>query len=70
MKYLTLEQLRELCLQYDQQHDVWPESKFEGLSVYGFVAAKLGSKKEEDEDKWDTEILERKVEQVIDEGHL
>ena len=70
MKTLTLNLLKELCLQYDTENDVWPGSKFEGLAVFNFVAEKLGKSKQIEEDKWDDELLTQKVNQSMDKGEL
>ena len=69
-KTLTLDLLKELCLQYDTENDVWPGSKFEGHAVFNFVAEKLGKSKQIEEDKWDDELLTQKVNQSMDNGEL
>jgi hypothetical protein len=36
---ITIDDLAEACLAYDKTNGEWPESKFEGQSVFGFMAA-------------------------------
>lgn len=32
--------LRELCLKYDKEKGSWPESKYQGFSVFAWIARK------------------------------
>lgn len=41
-KLISLEYLLRLLREYDQEHDQWPEHRYEGLSVAAFINAKLG----------------------------
>jgi hypothetical protein len=39
---ISTEQLKELIMKYDYGNGVYPESEYEGLSVYFFVCKELG----------------------------
>jgi len=55
---LTLEQIKELCREYDKEHGMHWESPYEGLSVYQFIFRKLtnGLWPEENEDDWEESL--------------
>ena len=39
---ISLEQLKNLIMKYDVFHGEYPESMYEGLSVYEFILQELG----------------------------
>jgi hypothetical protein len=45
MDSITLEKLSELCYAYDDYYGPWPESKFEGHSIYNFIMDRLAEEK-------------------------
>lgn len=38
---ITIEKLKELCEEYDSHYGAWPESKYEGQSVFLFIEEEL-----------------------------
>lgn len=38
---ISIEQLKELIMKYDYDNGCYPESEYEGLSVYSFVCKEL-----------------------------
>lgn len=50
---MDLDELRRLCMQYDKKYGTYPESTFEGMSVYSFIYEKVtGQKPTETVSKW------------------
>jgi hypothetical protein len=41
---ISIEQLKNLIMKYDYDHGEYPESDYEGLSVYEFICHELGIK--------------------------
>jgi hypothetical protein len=39
--YLTIEELKKLCDNYDECMGSWPESEFEGKTIYEWIIEKL-----------------------------
>lgn len=39
---ISIEQLKNLIMKYDYDHGEYPESDYEGLSVYEFILQELG----------------------------
>ena len=39
---ISKDKLKELCIEYDNDRDSYPESEFEGVSVYEYICDKLG----------------------------
>jgi hypothetical protein len=69
-KKITLEELKELCLQYDLNKDAWPESKYEGRSLYYFIAEqafgeKISAEAEDLIEQWDDELYKIQVAKTI-----
>lgn len=36
----TIEQIKEFCMEYDKLVGTWPETVYQGCSVYNFILAK------------------------------
>ncbi len=39
---ILAEELKKLCLEYDKEKGCYPESKYEGQSLYMFLLEKIG----------------------------
>ena len=39
---ISIEQLKKLIMKYDYENGSYPESDYEGLSVYSFICKELG----------------------------
>ncbi len=39
---LSLDQLKELCKKYDKENGNYPESEYEGYSMYEYICEELG----------------------------
>lgn len=49
---MTLEELEVFCREYDDKHGFYPEHRFEGLSLFDFIKAKVTGAKQKPRDKW------------------
>lgn len=52
----TLEEIKRFCIDYDLRYDIYPESKWEGMSIYEHIYHKLHPDLIFDEDDWEEEI--------------
>ncbi len=37
LKFFALEDIKELCLEFDKKYGSWPEDQYQGLSLYNYI---------------------------------
>jgi len=55
MNEITLETVRELCMNYDKEEGAYPESLHEGYSVYQYILNKIKNEVPSFEE-WEAEV--------------
>lgn len=60
----TLEDIKKFCLEYDNYNKDYPESKYEGRSLYGFIDQKLGTKTYSEAEDYKCEAWKKEMENV------
>lgn len=63
-KLFTLEDIRKFCLEYDKYNKDYPESKYEGRSLYSFIDQKLDTKTYNKLEDYKCETWEKEMKDV------